>query len=334
MADSWTFSSRESKVREVNYSSFISGGRFNNFKMHCLEVWTESGDYFNVYRKNAKHFSKLSVGDTVRYTMKKENGKTKIKNFKIMIDEALVPALRSINFNSLAFIDIETVRGKKTLGPKKGDLFKSWEYKMRKTLDNPTDKELRATYIDKAALYAEFGKIVCITVGLPHGGNFVVKSFYGDDEKTIIQDFYKLMSKMLKRSDYIICGHSVLGFDLPFIFRRALINGVEIPRKMDFTWEKPWNLTERVFDIKDFWTSTGWYSSSLLNITHAMGLPSPKSNIDGSMVSDAYYNGKLEEVAQYCEKDVFAVYQIAQKLWNIKVSEDFISKEFDNDEEE
>lgn len=222
--------------------------------------------------------------------------------------------LRNLDLDKVIFLDIETVRLVDTL-EKGTPLYDSWEYKMRYSRESEKFEEgsLEETFNKKAALYAEFAKIVCITIGkIVNGESIKLKSYASDNEQELLLEFCNTLENFTaKDKGTVLSGHAIKGFDLPFIMRRCLINQINLPLLIDNAHLKPWELT--TIDTLDLWKSTGFYGASLLNIATALGLPSPKSDINGSETSDVYYKeGKkgLERIVSYCERDVVTVANI------------------------
>lgn len=231
----------------------------------------------------------------------------KLKNMKL---------LKSIDLNDIVFIDIETVRIENEL--KKGTpLYDSWEYKLRyaKETDKFEDKSIEDIFKDKAALYAEFAKIVCITIGKIQDNTLKIKSFSSLDEKELLLNFSRAIDAIISSNKKsILCGHAIKGFDVPFIMRRCLINRIDVPTLVDTSTAKPWDLP--LLDTLELWKGSGFYGASLLNVTTAFGIESSKIDMDGSETSDIFYNDKngLDKIKNYCENDVFAVANLVRAM--------------------
>lgn len=234
-------------------------------------------------------------------------------------------ALKQVNLNNVVFIDIETVRIQDTIEPGT-PLMESWEYKMRysREANDKFDEDLVKSYQEKAALYAEFAKIVCITIGKVNGDTIKLKSYCGADEKALLTEFCDVMNGLVAANPKIqLCGHAIKGFDIPFIMKRCLVNRIEVPDLLDVADVKPWLMT--ALDTLELWKGTGFYGASLINISVALGLESPKQDMQGSETSNVYYTegeAGLARIASYCEKDVLAVCNIVRHLRN----EDVITK--------
>jgi len=220
-----------------------------------------------------------------------------------MLDEYLI--------ENILFFDIETVPQNQefeTLDPGT-QLF--WDKKssfFRKEDETPAD------VYQRAGIYAEFGKIICISAGFIIKNNgeriFRVKSFYGDDEVQILKDFGNVLTSFCNSPAKNLCGHNIKEFDIPYIARRMLINGVSLPPVLNIAGKKPWEV--KVLDTMDLWKFGDYkHYTSLALLTHILGIPSPKDDIDGSMVAQVYYQEKnTERIVIYCEKDVLATAQL------------------------
>jgi 3'-5' exonuclease len=223
-------------------------------------------------------------------------------------------ALKNINLEDLIFLDIETARLEKEL-PLDSPMFDSWKYSHGKD-PNTTDLDLQASYKNMAALYAEFARIVCITVGRIKGHVLKVTTYDDLDEKTLLSRFNSdLGIVMSSSSKTTLCGHAIKGFDAPFIFKRSLINGIFPHDSIDVSGKKPWEID--MLDTKELWQGSGFKASSLINIAVALGIPSPKSDISGADVGEVYFNEGptgLLRIVKYCERDVLATANVMRKF--------------------
>ncbi len=227
--------------------------------------------------------------------------------------------LSEINFQNIEqilFFDIETASGEKEL-IKDTPLATSWMYKMRKE-GFKTFKQYAESYAKQAPLYAPFGKIVCISVGYVNQGEVRKKSYVGE-EAEIIRNFFADLPK-LKNSEKVtqkkfLSGFNVFAYDVPFVAFRAMIHGIKPDPWFDVAGLKTWNL-KHIIDISDLLKGTMFASMSLLNALVAFGLPSPKEDIDGSEVSNAFYNGEIQRISNYCERDVESTINLFNKITN------------------
>ena len=222
--------------------------------------------------------------------------------------------LEKINLEDILFLDIETV-----------PLFESfsqlseieqilWEEKTKyQRKDDFTAEE----FYDKAGIWAEFGKIVCISVGFFSFRNdqrtFRVKSFLGE-EIEILKNFILLLEQHFNRPNKILCGHNAKEFDFPYLTRRMIINNLRVPLKLQLFGKKPWEVPH--LDTLELWKFGDYkHFTSLKLLAHVLGIASPKEDIDGSQVSDVFYKeNDIDRIATYCERDTITVAQIFLRL--------------------
>lgn len=222
--------------------------------------------------------------------------------------------LQRIELNKIIFLDIETVPLEyhfENLPRKEIDL---WD---KKTQYIQRYQEITAEEAySKAGIYAEFGKIVCISVGYftQKGKKLTlrVKSFYGKEEKEILSSFNSLLNKTLKEN-YMLCAHNGKEFDFPFIGRRTLINGLKLPNQLDLAGKKPWEIPH--LDTMELWKFGDYkHYTSLELLAHVFNIPSPKQDLDGSLVAKTYYeDNDLEKIKNYCQNDVITIAQLLLK---------------------
>jgi 3'-5' exonuclease len=227
--------------------------------------------------------------------------------------------MQNIVLENLLLIDIETVPQHPSFDLLNDDWKQLWEEKTQRSLpDFTTAAEF---YPQRAGVMAEFAKIVCISIGyFTKQGNTLqlrVKSFFGDDEKKLLRDFITTVNQMeSKNNKWCFAGHNIKEFDIPFICRRLLINGLYIPGYLDFQNMKPWDTN--MVDTFQYWRFGDYKNyTSLKLLAAALGVPSPKDDIDGSMVADVYWNEKnLQRIATYCQKDVVTTGNIILRFKN------------------
>ena len=191
-----------------------------------------------------------------------------------------------------------------------------WNYKagfLSKHAETPAD------LYAKAGIYAEFGKIVCISVGClqkqAQSGTeqFFLRSFYGVNERDLLGAFAEVARKWGLKSQFL-CGHNIREFDVPFICRRMMVHGIPLPPLLDLAGAKPWEV--RHLDTLQHWKFGDYkHYTSLRLLADLFGIPSPKDDIDGSQVASVYYQeGDLVRIARYCEKDVVTVLRLVQAM--------------------
>jgi uncharacterized protein YprB with RNaseH-like and TPR domain len=226
--------------------------------------------------------------------------------------------LNHLNFDQVLFLDIETVPQAAACSDLPAHMQALWEKKsthLRK--DDQTAEEV----YDRAAIFAEFGKIICISAGYIYKGDtgraFRVKSFYGDDERLVLTQFCDLLQAFsAKRKGARLCAHNGKEFDFPYIARRLLIHGLPLPDVLDVAGRKPWEIS--FLDTMELWKFGDYkHFCSLDLLTTILGIPTPKDDIDGSRVAAVYYEEKdIARIVRYCEKDAMAVAQLLLRYRN------------------
>ncbi len=213
--------------------------------------------------------------------------------------------------NHILFLDIETVPAFPCYDDLPDIYKKLWNKKAR-YIRSEELKEASELY-NRAGIYAEFGKIVCISTGYFHHDQFRIKSFYGHDEHQLLSDFAQTLDNHFNDFSYKLCAHNGKEFDFPFIARRMLINGIALPRLLDLAGLKPWEVPH--IDTMEYWKFGDYKSYTSLELLAAVfDIPTPKDDIDGSMVGTVYYKeNDLERIKIYCEKDVITIVQLYRK---------------------
>ncbi|MDG1871390.1 MAG: 3'-5' exonuclease [Flavobacterium sp.] len=222
--------------------------------------------------------------------------------------------IEKINLNNILFLDIETVPETEDFNSLDSELQELWQ---QKTQYQRKDDYSAEEFYDRAGIWAEFGKIVCISVGYFTNKsdirNFRVTSFFGE-EATILKDFNNLLNNHFNQAQHLLCGHNIKEFDIPFLARRMIINNITIPNKLNLFGKKPWEI--RHLDTLELWKFGDYkHYTSLKLMCKVLGIPSPKGDIDGSQVGQVYYVDKdIDRIITYCEKDTIAVAQIFLRL--------------------
>ncbi len=230
--------------------------------------------------------------------------------------------LDKIRLENILFLDIETVPEVSSfaeLSIEKQELFAAKTEYQRK------DEITAEDFYERAGIWAEFGRIICISVGyfvdLDKNRSFRVKSFSGEEE-LILNDFKNLLENHFNKPNHLLCGHNGKEFDFPYIARRMIINGISLPEKLNLFGKKPWEVAH--LDTMDLWKFGDYKHYTSLNLlTHILGIPSPKQDIDGSQVASVYYKEKnLDKIVKYCERDTIAVAQLLLRFNNLKLLKD------------
>jgi DNA polymerase elongation subunit (family B) len=220
---------------------------------------------------------------------------------------------------NILFLDIETVSCVEEYSLLNERIAALWDKKsglIKKNEDEFTSAEM---FTKRAAIYAEFGKIVTIAVGIitiddNKEQTLRIKAFADDDETKILQDFKNLVEKKFNQSKLILCAHNGREFDFPYMCRRFLINQIPIPQVLQLEGKKPWEIMH--IDTMELWKFGDRKSYTSLDLLAAIfDIESSKDDIDGSMVHEVYYKNKqLDRIAQYCMQDVLVTAQLFLKL--------------------
>ena len=230
--------------------------------------------------------------------------------------------LHKLNLNDILFLDIETVPLHEQYSELSAETQMLWEEKTRYQRKEEFSAE---EFYDRAGIWAEFGKIVCISVGYfsfrHQQRTFRVTSFTGE-EKNLLEDFSRLVNEHFSRPNKLFSAHNGKEFDFPYISRRMIINGIEIPQKLQLFGKKPWEIPH--LDTMEMWKFGDYkHYTSLKLLAHILGIPSPKDDIDGSEVRNVFYNeGDIDRIATYCEKDTITVAQILLRFRNDTLLDD------------
>ncbi len=221
--------------------------------------------------------------------------------------------LKDIKLERVLFLDIETVPQTyvyQDLDEKTKELFNQ-----KTRFSQNEEKSFESLYNERGGILSEFGKIICISIGLVTkdslGARKIrLKSFAHDDEETLLLQF----KKILDERDYVLCGHNSKEFDIPYICRRMLINGISLPNTLDIAGKKPWEINH--LDTLELWKFGDYKAfTSLALLCHVFNIPTPKDDISGADVARVYYEEKnLNRIRQYCEKDVFALIQLLMRM--------------------
>jgi predicted PolB exonuclease-like 3'-5' exonuclease len=221
-----------------------------------------------------------------------------------------------IKLENVLFLDIETVpsvRNFNELTEKQQNL---WEIRSSRKRKDEDEVEPAESW-PRAGLYAEFGKIVCISAGifssLAEPRRFRIKSLYGDEELSILREFAQLIKSFKQGRNLLLCAHNGKDFDFPFLARRFVIQGEKLPDVLNIAGKKPWELN--FIDTMELWKFGEFRNyASLALLTEVLGISDPKDDLDGSRVAEVFYAGDYDRIARYCEKDVLAVAQILLRM--------------------
>jgi len=218
--------------------------------------------------------------------------------------------LKELNIEEILFIDIETVPIAPEFGKLAENWQKLWNHKMKFRID---EGEVSEDLYQSAGIYAEFGRIICISAGYVVQKNgesyFRVKSFYDEDEKKLISNFFMALEKFARVGKHKLCAHNGQEFDYPYIARRAIVHSLELPKILDIAGAKPWEIKDQLLDTLQLWKFGDYkHYTSLSLLCELFDIPTPKDDIDGSQVARVYWeDNDLDRIVNYCEKDTMAV---------------------------
>jgi DNA polymerase elongation subunit (family B) len=219
--------------------------------------------------------------------------------------------LEQLDLQNILVLDIETVPQHPSFDEVSPALQKLWAAKTQYQRKDETPEE----FYERAGIWAEFGKIICISVGIftkeqPIG--LRIKSFAGHDEKELLIQFKALLKK--QPANMVMCAHNGKEFDFPYLCRRMLVNGIQLPSQLEISGKKPWEVNH--LDTMELWKFGDYKSyTSLSLLTEIFNIPTPKDDIDGSQVGHVYWNeNDLSRICVYCQKDVVATAQLIRRF--------------------
>lgn len=219
--------------------------------------------------------------------------------------------------HNILFLDIETVSQHATFDEVPDEWKTLWRHKAEILLRDKQPATPEEIY-GRSAIYAEFGKIICISVGFISGTSpdrrLLLKSFSGDDEKSLLSGFADMLRKWAPDHSKFLCAHNGKEFDFPYLCRRMIIHGMTIPAVLNMSGKKPWEVQH--IDTMELWKFGEYRSFVGLNLlARTLGIPTPKDDIDGSQVGEVYWSQRdLPRIVTYCQKDVITVAQVYLRM--------------------
>lgn len=228
-----------------------------------------------------------------------------------MTNEQLKPIL---------FIDIETVTMTASYEQLSKPMQELWQKKAKNIKkDNDQNSDAASLYSDKGGIFSEFSKVVCIGIGslvfVENEWVFRLTSIADNDEKVLLNNFSEVLRRFEAiHKDFKFCGHNIKEFDLPFLCRRFIVNEILLPNALKIQNKKPWEIMHQ--DTLELWKFGDFKNyTSLALLAEILGIPSPKDDIDGSMVSSVYWQeGNLKRIANYCMQDVLTSAKVFLRL--------------------
>ena len=236
------------------------------------------------------------------------------------------------NLHRILFIDIETSTIVSDYDQLDGALQHHWNqrylrYRSFPQADLDANKTAQDYFNNKAAIYAEYAKVICISIGYIRGEypdhEFRLRTIKGEDEFELLTEFSELLHQFYyDRYNHYICGHNIREFDIPFLCRRMIINQMRLPNLLNIMGAKTWE-TSHLIDTLDLWKFGDYkHYTSLDLLCQVLGVASPKDSISGKDVSRLYWSGKLDDIAAYCERDVRATMEVYLKCLNSGLRKD------------
>jgi 3'-5' exonuclease len=219
--------------------------------------------------------------------------------------------------SNILFLDIETVSQYASFNEVPEVWKELWSRKAEFLIKDKQAGGAEIVY-NRAGIYAEFGKIICISCGVISGSGeekkLSLKSFFGHDEKEILLQFSEMLTRWAPDNNKYLCAHNGKEFDFPWLCRRMIINSLPVPALLNISGKKPWEIQH--IDTVDLWKFGDYRAYTSLNLlAHALDIPTPKDDIDGSMVGEVYWQQQdLARIVTYCQKDVITVAQIYLRL--------------------
>lgn len=226
--------------------------------------------------------------------------------------------LDNVNIENILFLDIETVPQQPSYDRLLPAFATLWEKKagLLSRLEKFSDTEQKspADLYERAGIYAEFGKIICISTAIWRNNTLWIKSFSGDHESDLLNGFAELLNKLKEKNITHLCAHNGKEFDYPYLIRRMLINGIEVPPILDLSGKKPWEVAH--LDTMELWKFGDYKSyTSLELLALVFGIPTPKDDITGADVAKVYWQDHdLPRIVSYCQKDVVTIVNILLKM--------------------
>lgn len=221
--------------------------------------------------------------------------------------------LQEIKTDHVLFLDVETVPQYPNYISIPEEKKKFWNHKA--SLISKSETDTPETLYERAGIYAEFGKIICISSGFIRDGKLHIKSFAGDDEKQLLLAFRDVLQKIQTGgAKWYLCAHNGKEFDFPYIARRMVIHGIPVPGILDPRGK--WAKDLQLIDTMELWKFGDYKNFTSLDLlADILGIPSPKDDMDGSQVCSIYYKDHdLQRIVTYCEKDVSTLCRVFLKF--------------------
>jgi len=208
----------------------------------------------------------------------------------------------------LLFFDIEThrVKGWNELSPTLREAFRNHLY------DSNLYTSPEECYNEKAGLHAEFSQVICVSLGYEWESEFKVISIHGINEIELLIKLSEIFDRFMKH-EYFLAGHNIIGFDIPYLIKRYIINKIKVPKLLNSNGVKSWEKTEK--DTMQLWKFGGWQNVSLEVISASLGMECKSTKISGkTMYLYDIKDINWEELKKYCESDMKTSYEIYKQI--------------------
>lgn len=213
---------------------------------------------------------------------------------------------------NILFLDIETASLEADYNTLSERLRAEWIKKENHIKAKDEVIEAGSLFFNRAGIYAEFGKVICVGVGYFHFDQesekleFRMKSFCAESEYDTLEEFVKLLNK----KPWVLCAHNGKEFDFPYLSRRILVNRLPLPEPLQIAGKKPWEV--RHLDTLELWKFGDYKHYTRLELLAAIfDIPTSKEGIDGSQVNETYYVQKnIKSIREYCLRDVWVTAQV------------------------
>ncbi|MFM7106731.1 MAG: 3'-5' exonuclease [Flavobacteriales bacterium] len=232
--------------------------------------------------------------------------------------------IKDLNLDEVLFLDLETVPAEADISQLTDEWKNLWEEKSR-FIREKNQSSLEESY-SSAGIFAEFGKIICIGLGYfaQRQGEriFRVRSIEGDDEKKVLQEFANLLESHTGKPFRLLCAHNGKEFDFPYLCRRMLVHGIQLPQLLNIAGKKPWEVAH--LDTMELWKFGDYKNyTSLKLLAQLFSIPTPKDDISGADVYNVYYKEQnIDRIATYCRKDVITMARVMQKFMGMSAIDD------------
>ena len=225
--------------------------------------------------------------------------------------------MQTIKLENILFLDIETIPAVYKYGDLDADTKELWDKKWAYNKDISGEQQYQ-----KAGIYAEFAKVVCIGIGFYNEKKFRVKTIASANELDILKEFSELLNKHFNTQNHVLCAHNGKEFDFPYICRRMLVNGLKLPVQLEIAGKKPWEINH--LDTMELWKFGDYkHYTSLHLLANVLNVPTSKTDINGADVQHVYYKEKnLQRIVDYCQRDVVVVANLLLRFKNFPLLKD------------